>query len=152
MLNNVITAEWLDAFFAKAWGCNDNEEDQLASAFSSAGKTMLATAALKTKDPVRISRFLGLPMPYVSAVIWNLDRDTLWITKAYSELALLLEEHDMHEAEVRGALDEAMEQFWEEDQPAGIDLVSLWSSISWFLEEKSVPDTLEPTGSATLCP
>jgi hypothetical protein len=143
-MNNVVTAEWLDAFFAKAWGCNDNEEDQLASAFSSAGKTMFAAAALKTKDPVRIARFLGLPTPYVSSVLWNLDRNTLWITKAYSELALLLDQDDVNEAEVRGVLEEAMEQFWEVDQPARIDLISLWTSLSWFIEEETVPYILEP--------
>jgi hypothetical protein len=138
-----LNAEWLDAFFAKAWGCNDNEEDQLGSAFSAAGKTMFATAALRTKDPVRVARFLALPMPFVSAVIWNLDRDTRWITRGYSELMRLLEQDSVNEAEVRAALDEAIEEFWDRDQPPYIDLVSLWKSISWFVEDEMEPGTLE---------
>jgi hypothetical protein len=44
---------------------------------------MLAAATFLTNDPVKISCYLSLPLPYVSATIWNLDRNIHWMTEGY---------------------------------------------------------------------
>jgi hypothetical protein len=93
---------------------------------------------------------LGLPIPYASAVLWNLDHNKIWITKTYSELTLLLEQDEVDEAEVQDALGWAMEEFWDADQPRRIDLVSLWVSISWFIEEQTEPCLLVPSANSEM--
>jgi hypothetical protein len=140
-----ITACWIDAFFEKAWGSKEQEDDQLGNAFSAAGRTMIGAAALQTKDPVRIARFLALPTPYVSAVLWNLDRNLIWTEEAYSDLAQLIAATHVDEQELTSVLNWAMEQFWEVKQPARIDLVSLWYSISWYIAEERKEEVVEPS-------
>lgn len=135
-MKNVVTAEWIHGFLERKWGSTDEEDDQLGNAFGAAGKTMLAAAALQTKDPVMVARFLGLPTPYVSAVIWNLDRNVTWTKEAYSQLALLMSSSDIDETMVNDVLQWAIEGFWGAEQPRRIDLASLWNSISWFIDEE----------------
>lgn len=83
-----------------------------------------------------VARFLGLPTPYVSAVIWNLDRNVTWTKEAYSQLALLMSSSDIDETMVNDVLQWAIEGFWGAEQPRRIDLASLWNSISWFIDEE----------------
>jgi hypothetical protein len=124
-MHAIVPINWIDTFFAKVWGATDNEDDQLGNAFGAAGKIMIGATALQTKDPVKIARFVGWPLPYVSAVLWNLDRNTSWITKAYSELTLLMASTPIDEAELKDAIGWATEEFWEVDQPCRINLVAL---------------------------
>lgn len=78
----------------------------------------------------KITRHLPLPLPYVSATISNLDRNTHWFTEGYKDLTELVSAEHLDEARVSDALHFAMERFWEVEQPARIDLVRLCESIS----------------------
>lgn len=67
--------------------------------------------------------------------MWNLDRNATWHKQAYSELVVLVSATAVDEEKLSNVLFWAMEEFWEIDQPARIDLVSLWNSISWYVDD-----------------
>lgn len=127
----VKDAEWMESFFTRnGWTTNENN-DQLGNSWMAAARIMFAAVILLTNDPVKIFRCLSLPLPYVSATIWNLDRNTYWISEGYKLLAEFASADHVNEEQLSDVLHAAMERFWEVQQPARIDLIRLWASISW---------------------
>jgi hypothetical protein len=111
-------------------------------------RIMLAAATFLTNDPVKISCYLSLPLPYVSATIWNLDRNIHWMTEGYKDLARIVSADHVDEAQLSDVLHFAIEQFWEASQPGRIDLVRLWASISWATCDDLLPSPVVPSWAA----
>jgi len=140
----VKNAEWMDSFFTRNNWTHNLNDDQLGDSWLAVAQIMLAAATMLTNDPVKIARHLSLPLPYVCATIWNLDRNIYWTTEAYKDLALRLAADPVEEVQLCDALHTAMEQFWEVEQPARIDLVQLWAAISWATGEDLLLGTVAP--------
>ena len=135
MVKHVLTHEWVDHFFVQvSWGTGD-QSDQLGNAFLATAKTVVASAALRSDDPMRIARFLGIPITYTSAVLHNLNRYGQWIEATYSEMAMLISHTDVDIKELNDCLMCFMEVFWRCRQSGYIDLASLWRSITWYVSE-----------------
>jgi len=93
-------------------------------------RIMLAAATFLTNDPVKISCYLSLPLPYVSATIWNLDRNIHWMTEGYKDLARIVSADHVDEAQLSDVLHFAIEQFW--------------ASISWATCDDEVLSPVAP--------
>jgi hypothetical protein len=66
---------WIDSFFTRNRWTTNQYDDQLGDSWMAVVRIMLAAATLLTNDPVKITCYLSLPLPYVTATIWNLDRN-----------------------------------------------------------------------------
>ncbi|MGC1783801.1 MAG: hypothetical protein WA708_14860 [Acidobacteriaceae bacterium] len=132
--------KWMDSFFTRNNWSTNRYDDQLSNSWMAAARIMLAAATLLSNDPVKISRYLSLPLPYTAAMIWNLDRNIHWMTEGYKDLAMLVSADPVDEEQLCDALHSAMEQFWEMQQPARIDLIRLWASISWATGDDLLPN------------
>jgi hypothetical protein len=119
----VKDAAWMEGFFMRNKWTTNQYDDQLGNSWMAAARIMLAAATLLTNDPVKIARYLSLPLPYVSATIWNLDRNMHWIGEGYKQLAMLVSAEPVNETELSDELHSTMEQFWEVQQPARIHLI-----------------------------
>ncbi|MGB8477891.1 MAG: hypothetical protein WCE63_03490 [Acidobacteriaceae bacterium] len=150
-INTSTNAEWAEAFFSRNNWTDNRHNDQLAGSWMGAARTMLAAATLLTNDPAKISRHLGLPLPYVSATIWNLDRNIHWVTEDYKDLIGLISADSIDEARLSDALLWAMERFWEVEQAARIDLIRLWQSISWSADDDVLPISGKAAASPDFC-
>jgi hypothetical protein len=141
-------AEWMESFFTRNKWTTHRYDDQLGNSWMAAARILLSAATLFTNDPVKIARYLFLPLPYVSATIWNLDRNIHWISEGYKDLARIVSAEHVNEAQLSDVLHFAMEQFWGVQQPARIDLIRLWASISWVTVDDDVPSPVAPARAA----
>ena len=141
-------AAWMDSFYTRNKWTTDRCDDQLGNSWMAAARIMLAAATLLTNDPAKISRYLSLPLPYVSATIWNLDRNIHWMTEGYKDLAMLVSADAVDEAQLSDTLHSTMERFWQVQQPARIDLIRLWASISWDTGDDLLPSPVAPGRAA----
>jgi len=140
--------EWVESFFIRNKWTTNRYDDQLGNSWMAAARILLAAATLLTNDPVKISRYLSLPLPYVSATIWNLDRNIHWMTEGYKDLAMLVSADAVDEAQLSDTLHSTMERFWQVQQPARIDLIRLWASISWDTGDDLLPSPVAPGRAA----
>jgi hypothetical protein len=113
-----------------SWGSPGTPDN----AYAATGKLILSVAATLCCDPIALSRYTNLPTPFIATALGMLKYWPDW-TEAELELAKLLLNNLLDEAEIDDALKSFTEFFWMHHDTNTVELEKLWCELTGFVDD-----------------
>ena len=115
------------------WSTTDGGSPETpGNVYAATGKLILSIAATFCCDPIALSGYTNLPTPFIAAAMESFQDWPNW-TEAELELAKLLLDNPLDEAEIENALKSFTEFFWMRRTTDTVGLENLWYELTGFV-------------------